>query len=146
MRTRTLLLAAATISLAFAPAPRPKPRKQSEDVKLIQGTWEIVSRTRAGNPVSHIVSTAEITATTLTLVNASGDWRSPFTLTLDPTKKPPWFEKRSVKGTTTSLGIYELQGDSLKLAYTSRGGGVRPTDFDATRPGVTVDVYRRRKP
>jgi uncharacterized protein (TIGR03067 family) len=148
MRTSTLFLAAVILSLGFAPAPFPKPRKPDpgrDDPKRIQGTWEMVSRTHGGQPVSHVVATAEIGAGRLTLVNRDGTWRSPFTLTLDPARKPRWFDTKSDNGNYTTSGIYDLKGDTLRLHYTPNGGA-RPTGFDATQPGVTVDVYRRRKP
>src|SRR5438128_128223 len=121
---RELFLAAAILSLAFAPAPFPKrtrPAPVVDDAKQIQGTWRILSRTRGGQPVSHVVATAEIGAGRLTLVNQAGTWRSPFSLTLDPTKKPRWFDTKSEKNNYAKRGIYDLQGDTLKLVYTDHG-------------------------
>lgn len=147
MRIRLLLLTAIILSIGFAPAPLPKPPKYDpvrDDPKRLSGTWDMVSRTMAGKTVSHIVHNTEIANGKLTLVNKAGDWRSPFRLTLDPGKKPRWFDTQSEKGTYRMCGIYDLDGDSLKMYYTSNG--IRPTGFDANATGVYLDVYKRRKP
>jgi uncharacterized protein (TIGR03067 family) len=147
MSARALLLPAVVLSLAFAPAPFPKPRRgdPAPDARQIQGTWQLLSRTCGGEQVSHVVATAQISAGRLVLMDSKGDWRSPFTLTLDPTKKPRWFDTKSEGSSTyTTSGLYDLQGDDLRLVYTTQGKG-RPSSLDQNAPGVYVDVYRRKR-
>ena len=45
----------------------------------------------------------------------------------------------------STCGIYTLEGDTLRCAYTMNKG-VRPLDFRGDDPKWTVDVYRRAKP
>ena len=146
MRTFLLLLAA-TGSLAFAPAPFPRPaRRQSDanDLKAMQGTWQLVSRTVGGGTISHVVNRAEVSGTRFTLVNASGDWRSPFSLTLDLTRSPRHFVMQSEKSAYRMTGLYELSGDTLRMCYTTTGQ--RPVNLTGAGRQEWLDIYKRRKP
>ena len=60
------------------------------------------------------------------------DW----VLKIDPAKTP------KVIDITTYKGIYEIDGDDLRIAYTI--GGDRPTTFDP-QPDVVIEVLRRAK-
>jgi uncharacterized protein (TIGR03067 family) len=152
--SKYLLFLAVGLTLAFAPAPFPRAsrRERSEDdLKKSQGTWEIVSRTRGGQAVGHVVATAEIGSGKYTLVNASGNWRSPFIMALDHRAKPRTIDLKSEKGNASARGIYELKGDLLRLSYVFRDDGLRPgdarpTDFEGQPPEVYLDVFKRRKP
>ena len=50
---------------------------------------------------------------------------------LDPTRKPKWMEATFVDGNRPILlGIYEIEGDTLKLSWAqAEGPGGRPTDI-----------------
>lgn len=67
-----------------------------------------------------------------------------YSFTIDPTKKPK--EKDTtfthLGKTTMSLHIYDLQGNTLKIA---NGGDTRPTSFDKLPKGGVMFVYRRAK-
>jgi uncharacterized protein (TIGR03067 family) len=145
---RSLLFLAAVLALAFAPAPFPRARRDrsDDDPRKIQGTWEIVSRTRGGKAISHIVARAEIVDGKYTLVDAAGSWRSPFVMALGPRAKPPTIDLKSEKGTFTMTGIYELRGDSLRLCYITGGRGVRPASFEGASEEAYIDVFKRRRP
>ena len=70
--------------------------------------------------------------------------------TLRPSKKPKWIDiiaKRDDK-ITTILGIYSLDGDTLKLCHNDPGK-LRPTEF-VTKPGdqrslVTFARVKKKK-
>ena len=71
------------------------------------------------------------------------------TLQVDPTKKPRAVDLKSTKGRLqgqTGLGIYELDGDTLKLCLVEPTRD-RPSDFTSKAgSGRHFLVYKRQKP
>jgi uncharacterized protein (TIGR03067 family) len=66
--------------------------------------------------------------------------------TIDPSKKPRAIDYQMTEGPTkgkTHLGIYELDGDTLKFCFAAPGKE-RPTDFTAREgSGRTLSVWKR---
>jgi len=139
------LLVAAVLSIGFSPAPAPRPVRKSP-AQSPQGVWVIVSRTYEGQPTNHVVATVEVSGNRWTYFNAARDWSSTFLLTIDDSKSPRWFDVQHEKNpTSTGTGIFEIKGDTLTRCYTQKAGG-RPADFDGSKPGRYLEVYRRQKP
>ncbi|HMF16726.1 MAG TPA: TIGR03067 domain-containing protein [Gemmataceae bacterium] len=67
---------------------------------------------------------------------------------IDPTKKPKHIDMTVKEGDKfvkmTSVGIYELKGDTLKWAANEPGKDVRPDEF-AEREGMLYAVLARQK-
>jgi uncharacterized protein (TIGR03067 family) len=126
-----------------------------KDLKLLEGTWEIVFRGRQGKEAP--------------LVNKFGEgWRHQTILLdgsiqlegkpkdapkvkyrLDPTTKPKSidivFPPNQSGIQVVTEGIYSIEGDELKLCCASVGNP-RPTDFTYARgSGRFLEVYRRVK-
>jgi uncharacterized protein (TIGR03067 family) len=71
------------------------------------------------------------------------------TFVLDPGKKPKTIDIKFTEGPekgNTSLGIYELDGDTLKICLTITAKD-RPTEFAAkAKSGHGFEVLKREKP
>jgi len=68
--------------------------------------------------------------------------------TVDPAKKPKTIDYTMTGGPTegkTQLGIYELDGDTVKFCFSAPGKD-RPTDFTTKEgSGRTLSVWKRAK-
>jgi len=143
MRGYVALLLAA-LSLGFAPAPPPRPHA---DLKKVQGTWVLVSRTFGGGSwpaegVRVVIAGARIR------YYRAGEQRTEWPLTLDAAKSPKVFDQREVGGSspgTLYRGIYRLEGDTLTLCH-ALSGASRPADFGGKDPQHRLWVFKRLKP
>jgi uncharacterized protein (TIGR03067 family) len=139
---RTLLAAAALAGLsARAPAA-------DDDVKKLQGTWTIVSievdgAKPTGPKVDEVLKTGTLTFDGNTLQTKFPMKSDKGTFKLDPDKKPKQidveFEGRGKNG-KPDLGIYEFDGETLKLCFVS-GGGPRPTGFKTAKQDQGEAIY-----
>ena len=146
---RCLLLSIVVSSVAFAPAPlyrEPKPQSPADAVKAIRGKWKVVSRTIGGEAARHSVSTLEVADGRWTYSSAKGDWRSPWTLSLDAKGKPWRFDAQSEKQAAAKMrGVCVVEGDKLTVCFTT-DGEEPPGDLDGKEQGRHLDVYQRIKP
>ena len=123
-----------------------------EELKKLQGAWQVVSieTRRKARPE------AEVSGLKLVIKGDSSTFEKdgkPVVgigkLRLDPGKKPKTIDiavtgaPEDPKGTFTILGIYELDGDSLRMCW---GGPKRPTEFKTTPDGGDLWVLKRDKP
>lgn len=137
---RTALVLTCLFATAAVAAPVPKAVKQRTDAEVLVGTWETVvseegGRARAGPGVYQWTFDADLTM-----------WSSPsgqsergvkWAVKIAPEQAPK--EIDLTNGTTVYKGIYEFDGDDLRIAYTT---GDRPANFDP-KPGVYYNVLRR---
>jgi len=111
------------------------------DQEKLQGTWQMVRAEVAGKEVSQI-------ALRDTRMRISKDSSSLGTFRLDPTKEPKAIDMTPAFGPNkgkTVLGIYEIEGDDLKICV-AMPGKERPTEFTTkSGSGHALDVYRREK-
>jgi uncharacterized protein (TIGR03067 family) len=135
-----LVLACLVATAAAVAAPVPKAVKKRPDAEVLVGTWETVvseenGRLRAGPGVYRWTFDADLTM-----------WSGPsgqtergvkWAVKITPGQAPKEIDFTS--GTTAHKGIYEFDGESLRIAYTT---GDRPMNFTA-KPGVYYNVLRR---
>ncbi len=115
--------------LVGAAAPLPP---VSDDAKLIQGTWTVVSFDVGKEGISPDRKPTELVVKDdmLTVKSATRDEGG--TIKLNKTKKPKELDLTIKEGdkTVPVFFIYELDGNSLKLCW-RKPGGARPTAFTA---------------
>lgn len=135
-----------------------------EDMQKLQGTWTIVSWTvggdlrRGGDEINGkiIIDGNKLTRQLdMTLVGGVANFRSTFKI--DSEKKPKeidltvsWSEtgpvtmKLTRNYETTVVGIYELDGDQLKISHIERGK--RPSDFTSKESDRREVFVLKREP
>ena len=113
--------------------------QSKNDRVALQGEWEIVTAESNGEPPpAGLIDGAKFafSGERLTLLGKEG------TFELDATKSPRQID--FVRGTTRQRGIYELDGDRLKLCVGPADD--RPTEFK-TRPRTdhSLFILKRKK-
>ena len=136
------LLTAALI--AAAPA-----EGQPKEEKAIQGTWTVVSREFVGKKTPDAdLRALKVTIDENFLTLDDGQKKEKHAYKLDPSRKPKAIDltKTGIEGRETTLGIYELDGDTLKLCWSEKDPDHRPTRFAGDEDsGQTVVVLKRAK-
>lgn len=128
-----LVCVAACVSVAAA-APIPKALRRPGDARHIVGVWA-----PATNPRSFWVFREDGTG-------GVGDADNPAlkaVYRLDPHQKPKHLDWSQDSGKTWYLGVYELDGDHLRISF-GRGGGSteRPPSVDPANGFQFVSVTR----
>lgn len=138
MHCPTLVILAAALALS-ADEPR-------SDFDRFQGSWILVSREFEGlKPQSPKEVGFKVTfqGNKVTLEQQGKTFPSG-TFELDPMLEPKSYDRKLLNG-KTGKGIYEFDGDELKICLAAPGDD-RPTDF-STRPGDgrSLLIYKRDK-
>lgn len=123
----------------------------TDDLAKLQGTWQLVAMETEGHevPPEELKSrTAQYEGNRLTLRSGT-DIRRRGIVTLAPSRKPramnTWDQDGPYEDQTVP-GIYDLDGDTLKICF-ARPGERRPEKFTTKMgTGVLYCVYERKKP
>ncbi|MBI3468341.1 MAG: TIGR03067 domain-containing protein [Planctomycetes bacterium] len=149
-RTRIALLLGLAIATVL-PASAQDQDRVKRDLAQLQGEWSMVSGSADGSPVpdSMLAEAKRVCKGDETTVMIGQQLIMKAKFTLDPSKQPKAIDYQVIDGATkgqTHLGIYELNGDSVKFCF-GAPGAPRPTDF-ASKPGDqrTSTVWKRQKP
>lgn len=142
MKTRILLIPVVIAMVMTACAG------DKDDARQIQGTWTIADAQFGGAPFP-----AEA-AKTIVLKLDGGKYElkaeslDKGTYSVDATAKPKTLDVFGVEGPNAGKhfpGIYELNGDVLKVCY-ELGDGPRPTEFKSpTGTKIFLVTYQRKK-
>lgn len=131
----------ATAALCALVVGQPQARAADPDVAALQGKWLVESFAYNGSPVEAMQgATREIKEEKYSLTPTGGDAING-TIKVDSTKKPKQIDL-DVNGRTLK-GIYEIQGEMLKLCY-RLNGDERPTEFESKPDSGAVLVLHRR--
>ena len=126
-------IALLTLALLFtAAAPH------TDDQENIQGIWEVLSAADNGHrtpkaalkDLKFVITRHKIS---YKFLEKTTEW----TYQLEANRKPKWIDLRD--GAATNLGIYELEGDSLKICFAEGRPGERSTAFES-KPNSVNDV------
>jgi uncharacterized protein (TIGR03067 family) len=144
-----LVLPALALGLTAAPVPKEKAKVKDEDAIL--GTWRFEKFDTGGadgvpkGDVEAIRMTFKKDGKMLTAFGPGGEKREA-EYKLDPAAKVKAIDFVE-KGGRTALGIYELDGDTLKLCLAEGKDPKRPTEMkpDGRMPVVTLKRVKEEK-
>jgi uncharacterized protein (TIGR03067 family) len=143
-----LLIGLALVVISTARAGDPEAVKK--DMAGLQGQWSMVSAVVNGNPMPDEVRAAasRVTVGNVVTVMAGTNLLIQANITIDPSKNPKAMDYHMIGGHSkgyTTLGIYELEGDTLKSCY-GPAGTARPSDF-SNKAGDhrTSSIWKRLK-
>jgi len=123
-----------------------------KELKKLEGTWALTSAERNGEKApAEAINDFRLVIKGNKLTIRVGGPPLEGTLTVDPSKKPSSYDATIAidDRERTSVGIYEFDGDTLKICFTDKGGE-RPKEF-STKGGteeqpLSLHVYKRQKP
>jgi RNA polymerase sigma factor (sigma-70 family) len=127
-----------------ASAAGPPVAPQAEQDKL-QGNWRVEEVKMGGQDWPHERMRFEFAADKMTMLFGAARLTPPMPYVLDPSREPKTIDVNSPGGVWR--GIYELNGDSLKLCLNENpaGGGDRPATFRAPPGAQGVYLYLLRR-
>jgi uncharacterized protein (TIGR03067 family) len=148
-----LLLAAGSLGVADKPDKKTKSAPAADEATKLAGNWTLVAIEAGGRkfPADRVKALrirVEIRKHLLVITNLRNRQRTlAFTLKAGANPKAIDFRVREGVGKgKTFLGIYALEGDTLKICQETRGGK-RPTKFSTRADSRTqLMVLRRAKP
>jgi RNA polymerase sigma-70 factor (ECF subfamily) len=132
-------------------APKVLPDEDTDrprtDQERLQGTWEFVTVSQGGQtrrmaelkPQDAPMKTLTFTGNKVRFVALNGDGKEvafDSRFQLNPAREPKEINLTDLDGKNkgeTTTGLYELDGDSLKLCLPGRPGGDRPTAFESKK-------------
>jgi uncharacterized protein (TIGR03067 family) len=121
-----------------------------KEMSKLEGEWSMVSGEANGQsmPKDSVKSGKRVAKDGETTVTIGGQVYLKAKFSIDPTKKPRAIDYTMTEGPTkgkTHLGIYELDGDTVKFCFAAPGKD-RPTDFTAKEGSErTLSVWKRDK-
>jgi uncharacterized protein (TIGR03067 family) len=141
---------------AEGPSRSAAPKEDAgKEKKRLAGTWTVVAVESNGRK-----GTEEELKGLYYVYDAAGKWKlkkdddtqAEGTYTIDPSKDPKTIDFQIVESISeqargkSSLGIYEIDGDMLRVCRDWPGEGKRPTDFSAGPDSKRILAeYKRRK-
>jgi uncharacterized protein (TIGR03067 family) len=121
-----------------------------EETARLEGEWSMVSGEADGQslPKDAVKGGRRIAKDGVTRITIGGMVYFKAKFTIDPAKKPKAIDYEMTEGPTkgkTHLGIYELDGDTVKFCFAAPGAA-RPTEFTAPEGSQrTLSVWKRHK-
>ncbi len=139
---RTMLVAFVVGLLVAAAGADDKSAKG--DQEKLQGTWALVSGEHDGQPIpEEVAKTIKLTFTGDKVTLLHNDQKNEGTFKLHSDKKPKGIDLDLDSGAVK--GIYQLDGDTLKIAN-AKPGDERPKEFPKKEgSGLTVATLKRQK-
>ncbi len=138
MKTRLWIIVALGLLMAATHQKDVKDDAAKQETAKLQGTWRVVSAERDGmkvpddesKKITLLIKGDKFTARRTENSEKPEEKIYDMSFTLDPSKNPKWIDVNYVDGERkgeSSLGIYELNGDTLKICMNR--GTTRPMEF-----------------
>lgn len=143
------LLAAALFVTALDAAPVPKDKEKVKDEEAILGTWAIDKFDSGGGAGPSAEDVAKIRFVfkkdgKMTLTGGPNGELKDADFKLDPAAKLKTIDL--IMDGRTALGIYELDGDTLKLCVAEGDKATRPEEMKADgKARIAVVTFKREK-
>lgn len=122
---------------------------KKKDEETIQGTWTVVSWEKIGKKTpDDELKALKVTIKDGTMTVDGGKKKEKHTYKLDPSQKPKAIDltNTGVEEKETTLAIYELDGDTLKVCWGEKDPDHRTTKFASDADsGQTMIVLKREK-
>ena len=121
-----------------------------KEMTQLEGEWSMVSGEANGQtmPKETVKSGKRVVKDGETTITIGGQVYFKAKFIIDPAKKPKAIDYAMTEGPTkgkTHLGIYELDGDTVKFCFAAPGQD-RPTEFTAKEGSqCTLSVWKRDK-
>lgn len=150
MKTNRIALVVGLASLTVLPVWSDDKAASKADLEMLQGEWSMVSGLADGQAVPEVMlaDSRRVCQGEETTVTIGGQLILKAKFTLDPSKNPKAIDYEVLDGPTkgkTHLGIYEIDGDTLKFCFGSPGAE-RPADFTSKAgEGRTSSLWKRVK-
>jgi uncharacterized protein (TIGR03067 family) len=147
---RTTLLIALAVA-TFSPTWAEDSDDVKQDLARLQGEWYMMAGTADGYPIpdSLLQNSKRICKDGELTVIIGGHLNMKAKISIDPAHKPKTVDFDVTAGPHKGkklLGIYELEGDTLKSCF-GAPGETRPTDFTSeSGDHRTSTVWKREKP
>src|SRR5262245_35452245 len=121
-----------------------------KEMAQLQGEWSMVSGEIDKQPMPEALlkGSKRVAKGDETTVTIGGMLFMKAKFTVDPSKKPKTIDYMMTEGLTkgkTQLGIYELEGDTVKFCFAKPGQGRPPEFVTKERSGRTLSVWKREK-
>ena len=124
-------------------APAPKADAPKTDLEKLQGTWTTISCHSDGKPVPELIG-KKMKVIGDKMADVGGEDKKT-TVKLDSSKSPREidFMLDGKKSETDPRGIYEIDGDNLKIGF---GSNVETIEAKDENSGKVVKTYRIKRP
>jgi uncharacterized protein (TIGR03067 family) len=120
-----------------------------KDDEKIQGNWAVVSREFIGKKTPEAeLKALRVTIKDGTITMDDGKKKEKIPYKLDPSKKPKAIDlaNTGIESKETTLAIYELDGDTLRICWSEKDPEHRATRFASDEDsGQTMIVLKREK-
>ena len=140
------MLLPAALSAGLLVAADAKDDAVKKDMDALQGKWQVASMERDGEAVPVAKDAVRVITGDKYEMTLFPDLKIEGKFKIDPTAKPKTIESTATSGPYKDqelLGIYELDGDTLKICYALPGKD-RPTEFKS-KEGVMLFVHKKVK-
>ena len=150
MKTIRNALLIVLTALILSPARGEDAEAGKKDLAQLQGDWLMAAGDSGGQalPDDRVKNSKRVCKGDETTVVVGGQLLMKAKITLDPSQKPKNIDYLVTGGANagkTQLGIYELDGDTVKFCFSAPGKD-RPTDFTTKAgDGRTSSVWKRDK-
>jgi len=113
---------------------------ENPSASVLVGPWRVKSLAITGQPAKELPSPCSVVMTDKTLtLRAADQVMAEMSYTADSSKKPATIDTKSSDG--PMLGIFERQGDELKLSFNDQAKG-RPSEFGQQQGDLALVLQR----